>query len=56
MNSNDTSKSNVIPASQRADGTWRKEKKIRPGYVNQEEVDKYVPAPKKKVNILETTS
>jgi len=37
----------VLPATQRKDGTWRKEVKIRPGYKNLEEMPKYM-APKKR--------
>jgi len=35
------SKAKVLPSTQRKDGTWRKEIKIRPGYVNQDEVARY---------------
>ncbi|KAJ1934479.1 hypothetical protein GGF37_006349 [Kickxella alabastrina] len=34
---------NVIPASVRADGTVRKERRIRPGYVQKELAPKYTP-------------
>lgn len=31
--------------TQRADGTWRKEIKIKPGYINPDNVKKYVAPP-----------
>ncbi|KAJ1863109.1 hypothetical protein LPJ73_000602 [Coemansia sp. RSA 2703] len=36
-------KQNVVPSSVRADGSVRKERKIRPGYVQQELVPRYQP-------------
>lgn len=43
-------KENVIKSTQRADGSWRPELKVREGYVPQEEVERYN-IPQKKVNL-----
>lgn len=37
-----------IPSTKRADGSWRREIKVRPGYVPQDEVEAYK-APRMKV-------
>lgn len=41
MPSSPTNKPEVVPASVRADGSVRKERRIRPGYVNPELAKKY---------------
>eukprot|EP00331_Platyophrya_macrostoma_P031183 CAMPEP_0176443968 /NCGR_PEP_ID=MMETSP0127-20121128/22766_1 /TAXON_ID=938130 /ORGANISM="Platyophrya macrostoma, Strain WH" /LENGTH=220 /DNA_ID=CAMNT_0017829353 /DNA_START=32 /DNA_END=694 /DNA_ORIENTATION=- len=38
---NATKDSNVIPSTQRADGSWRPERKVREGYVPKEEIVPY---------------